>query len=65
MKYVLITPARNEEEFIEKTIQSVVRQTVLPLKWFIVSDGSTDKTDTIIKHYLKENQWIELIKIPE
>ena len=65
LKYVLITPARNEEEFIEKTIQSVVRQTVLPLKWFIVIDGSPDKTDTIIKHYLKENQWIELIKIPE
>ena len=37
-KYVLITPARNEEAFIEKTIQSVVSQTILPAKWVIVSD---------------------------
>ena len=42
--YVLITPARNEEAFIEKTIQSVISQTVLPAKWVIVNDGSTDTT---------------------
>ena len=39
--YVLITPARNEAQFIELTIKSVVSQTVRPLKWVIVSDGST------------------------
>src|SRR5271166_5302750 len=38
--YVLITPARNEEAFIEKTIESVIHQTVLPTKWVIVDDGS-------------------------
>src|SRR6266478_7121974 len=43
--YVLITPARNEAKFIELTIQSVIRQTILPVKWVIVSDGSTDGTD--------------------
>ena len=48
--YVLITPARNEEAFIEKTIQSVVSQTILPAKWVIVSDGSTDRTDEIVKN---------------
>jgi hypothetical protein len=37
--YVLVTPARNEERFIEKTIRSVIVQTVLPKKWIIVSDG--------------------------
>ena len=42
--YALITPAHNEEAFIEKTIESVVRQTVLPIKWVVVDDGSTDKT---------------------
>ena len=47
--YVLITPARNEAAFIELTIQSVVGQTILPLKWIIVSDGSTDGTDDIVK----------------
>jgi len=31
--YVLITPARNEAEFIELTIQSVIAQTLRPAKW--------------------------------
>ena len=63
--YVLITPARNEELSIERTIQSVIAQTVLPKKWVIVSDGSTDKTDEIIKKYLQKNLWIEFIRMPE
>ena len=33
--YVLITPARNEEAFIELTIKSMIQQTVRPLKWII------------------------------
>jgi glycosyltransferase involved in cell wall biosynthesis len=65
LKYVLITPARNEEAHIEKTIQSVISQTVLPQKWVIVSDGSTDRTDEIVKQYLIGHRWIELIRMPE
>jgi glycosyltransferase involved in cell wall biosynthesis len=63
-KYVLITPARNEEENIEKTIQSVISQTVLPLKWIIVNDGSTDKTAEIVEKYAKKYDWIEVIHMP-
>ncbi len=63
--YVLITPARNEEAYIEKTIQSVISQTILPKKWVIVSDGSTDRTDEIVKQYLEKNPWIKLLQIPE
>jgi poly-beta-1,6-N-acetyl-D-glucosamine synthase len=63
--YVLITPARNEAAFIELTIRSVVGQTVLPLKWVIVSDGSTDGTDDIVKKYAAEHPWIELVRMPE
>jgi biofilm PGA synthesis N-glycosyltransferase PgaC len=65
LTYVLITPARNEAEFIERTIKSVIAQTVLPLKWVIVSDGSTDGTDDIVKKYGAGNQWIELVRMPE
>ena len=36
LRCILITPARNEAAFIEKTIQSVVNQTVLPIRWVIV-----------------------------
>jgi glycosyltransferase involved in cell wall biosynthesis len=64
-KYVLITPARNEGEFIENTIQSVISQSVLPLRWIIVSDGSTDQTNELVLKYIPENPWIELIKMPE
>jgi len=63
--YVLITPARNEEAFIEKTIESVVRQTVLPAKWIIVNDGSTDATASIVGRYLDKNAWMELVNLPE
>ena len=64
-QYVLVTPARNEEDFIELTIQSVVRQTVRPLKWAIVSDGSTDRTDEIVNRYTAQHEWIELVRMPE
>lgn len=62
--YLLITPAKNEEAFIEHTIKSVVRQTILPVKWVIISDGSTDRTDNIVQHYAAEHEWIELIRLP-
>src|SRR3972149_929520 len=63
--YALITPARNEAMFIEQTIKSVVRQTILPVKWVIVSDGSTDGTDDIVKKYVEDHKWIELVRMPE
>ena len=62
--YVLITPARNEEAFIEKTIESVIHQTVQPLKWVIVDDGSTDKTSEIVSRYLPQHPWMELVQMP-
>lgn len=65
LSYALITPARNEAAFIGQTIQSVISQTVLPLKWVIVSDGSTDGTDDIVKAYASEHAWIELVRMPE
>ena len=63
--YVLITPARNEAQLIEATISALVAQTVRPLKWVIVSDGSTDGTDEIVRGYLSANPWIELLRMPE
>ncbi len=63
--FVLITPARNEAQFIELTLKSVVAQTVRPVKWIIVSDGSTDGTDDIVNKYAAEHPWIELVRMPE
>jgi biofilm PGA synthesis N-glycosyltransferase PgaC len=64
-RYVLISPARNEAAFIETTIQSIIAQTCLPLRWVIVSDGSTDGTDDIVKKYQADHPWIELVRMPE
>jgi poly-beta-1,6-N-acetyl-D-glucosamine synthase len=63
-KYVLITPARNEEKFIEKTMESVIHQTCLPLKWVIINDGSTDGTASRVEPFLAKYDWIELVNLP-
>jgi poly-beta-1,6-N-acetyl-D-glucosamine synthase len=62
MKYVLITPARNEERFITKTLDSMVAQTLLPERWVIVDDGSTDRTAEFVQSYSKRFPWIELVQ---
>jgi len=65
LKYALVTPARNEARFIEQTIQSVVAQTVHPVAWVVVSDGSTDETDEIVRRYLKDHSWMQLVCMPD
>jgi glycosyltransferase involved in cell wall biosynthesis len=60
----VVTPARNEAAFIEKTIQTMVRQTVLPQKWVIVNDGSTDDTGSIVEKYAAKYDWLELVNLP-
>lgn len=64
LRYVLVTPAWNEAAFIELTLKSMVGQIVPPVKWVIVSDGSTDGTDDIVKKYTAEYEWIELVRMP-
>jgi biofilm PGA synthesis N-glycosyltransferase PgaC len=65
LEYVLITPAHNESAFIEKTIRSVIAQSVLPKRWVIVSDGSTDGTDEIVQKYRQGREWLKLVHLPE
>lgn len=64
LSYILITPAKDEAQFIELTIKSVISQTYLPLRWVIVSDGSTDGTDEIVRRYQDMYGWIELLCLP-
>lgn len=65
MKYVLVTPARNEEVFIRKTLDSVVSQSLPPVRWVIVDDGSTDRTGEIVAEYVARFPWIELVQRPQ
>jgi glycosyltransferase involved in cell wall biosynthesis len=61
--YVLVTPAHNEEAFIEKTLRSVVSQTVLPRIWVVVSDSSIDRTDVIVSEYSRKYDFIKYLRI--
>jgi len=60
-RYVIISPVRNEETYIEKTLQSVISQTVLPVEWIIVDDGSSDLTCDIVNQFADGRDWIRLI----
>ncbi len=64
-KYALVTAAYNEVKFIETTIRSVIAQTIRPMKWVIVSDGSDDGTDDVVRLYAEQYPFIELISITE
>ncbi len=65
LRYVLVTPARNEASFIGETMRSVIAQTVRPLRWVIVSDGSTDGMDAIVAALSAQHEWIEFVRLPE
>src|SRR5947209_7542694 len=64
VRSVLITAATDEAKYLEATIRSVVSQTLRPIRWFIVSDGSTDGTDALAARYAREHKWIEVIERP-
>lgn len=62
-RYVLITPAQNEE-FVELTLKPMVQQTLRPARWVIVSDGYPDRTDGIVRQYAAEYKCSELLRMP-
>lgn len=64
IKYVIITPVRDEEKYIEKTIISVINQTILPNEWLIVNDNSIDNTVKIINNYKDNYKFINIIDYP-
>jgi biofilm PGA synthesis N-glycosyltransferase PgaC len=63
-KYLIITPVRDEEKHIEKTIHSVCSQTMLPNEWIIVNDGSTDRTGEILDEYAARIPWLHCVHRP-
>jgi poly-beta-1,6-N-acetyl-D-glucosamine synthase len=63
--YALITPARNEDAYIQKTLESVVAQTHPPKTWVVVSDGSTDRTDDIVREFARRYAYIQLLRLDQ
>lgn len=65
VRYVIITPARNEEDNIRETVRSVMAQTITPSEWIIVDDGSTDKTSLILDQCAKQCDWLRVFHLPD
>ncbi|BAZ43137.1 family 2 glycosyl transferase [Chondrocystis sp. NIES-4102] len=61
-RIVIISPVRNEEKFISGIIESVINQTLKPIEWIIVDDGSSDRTYEIASKAAAEYDWIRVIK---
>ena len=64
-RYVLISPCRNEAEYLHETFESVLGQTLLPSRWIIVDDGSTDDTAELLARYAAGREWITVISRPD
>jgi biofilm PGA synthesis N-glycosyltransferase PgaC len=60
-RYVLISPCRDEAQYMRQTLDTVVNQSIRPAKWVIVDDGSTDATPQILAEYQKQHDWIEVV----
>ncbi len=63
LNFYIIIPAHNEEDYIGKTLQSLVEQTSLPKQVVVVNDNSTDKTENIVKDFASKYNWISLVNI--
>jgi len=61
-RYCLVTPCRDEARYARRTLDSVVRQSVLPALWVIVDDGSRDETAAIVSEYAARFPFIRLVR---
>lgn len=59
--YVVISPCRNEANFMRQTLDTMVAQSIRPKLWVIVDDGSTDQTPTILAEYAAQHDWIRIV----
>ena len=61
-RYILISPVKDEEKYVEATLRSVVAQTLRPHRWVIVDDGSQDSTPEILHRYAETCDWIQIVR---
>ncbi len=60
-RYLVISPCRNEADFMRQTLDSMVAQSLRPAKWVIVDDGSTDATPQVLAEYAAAHDWISIV----
>ena len=62
MKYVVVSPVRDEERYVERTLVSMIQQQVKPVRWIIVDDGSSDRTPEVLARYAKKQGFIQIVR---
>ncbi|WP_027260243.1 glycosyltransferase family 2 protein [Sedimentitalea nanhaiensis] len=60
--YVVISPGRNEADYMRRTLDSMVAQQERPAIWVIVDDGSTDASPAILAEYAAQHDWIRVVR---
>jgi glycosyltransferase involved in cell wall biosynthesis len=59
--FIIVTPCKNEEESLPDLIKSVLDNTIKPILWVIIDDGSTDSTPSILSKFQKNNEWVVIL----
>ena len=65
MRFITITPARDEENFLPRLIASMTAQTLKPARWIVIDDGSTDATAEILDRAAEQHRWIDVKHLPQ
>ena len=56
MKFTIFTPCFNSSNFIERTYQSLLKQTFTDFEWLVIDDCSSDDTYKLLRSFKKENE---------
>jgi biofilm PGA synthesis N-glycosyltransferase PgaC len=62
-RYIIISPVKDEENYIEATIESILAQTTRPHRWVVVDDASHDGTSQILSRYAERHDWITVLRL--
>ena len=61
-RYLLISPCRDEAQYLRRTLDSVAAQSVQPAAWVVVDDGSTDETPAILEEYARRLPYLRVVR---
>ena len=61
--HVVVTPARNEAENLQRLGRCIIEQTWRPKAWIVVDNGSTDATQGVVRAFGRDHPWIRLLSI--
>jgi exopolysaccharide biosynthesis WecB/TagA/CpsF family protein len=61
-RYLLVSPCRDEAQYLRRTLDSVASQSVLPALWVVVDDGSTDETAAILEEYSRRLPYLRVVR---